>query len=317
VTRPPLHVVTVGEAMGVVTNDRPGPLDSARAHTLSFGGAESNVAIGLVRLGARASWVSLLGDDPLGDLITRELRAEGVAVHAPRRSDRPTGIMHKHRRTTGMATVSFWRAESAASRLAPTDVPDALLATADVVHLTGILAGLGPDSLACAQDTARRARAVGTRVSFDVNHRTSLWRGRDARAAYRDLAAAADVLFAGEEEAAILVGAGTPGELAERLRALGPREVVIKRGAAGAFADDGVDRLDLPAVTVDAVDTVGAGDAFVAGYLSLRSEETTLAERAQRAVAAGAFACLSSGDWEGAPTAAELARLGEAEGVQR
>ncbi len=216
-----------------------------------------------------------------------------------------------------MTTVSFWRAGSAASRLTPADVPDALLATADVVHLTGILAGLGPDSLACAQDTARRARAVGARVSFDVNHRTALWRGRDAGAAYRDLAAAADVLFAGEEEAAILVGAGTPGELAERLRALGPREVVIKRGAAGAFADDGCDRLDLPAVAVDAVDTVGAGDAFVAGYLSLRPEEAPLAERLRRAVAAGAFACLSSGDWEGAPTAAELARLGEEEGVLR
>lgn len=312
-----LHVLTVGETMGLITNDRPGPLDASRAHSLSFGGAESNVAIALARLGVRTTWVSLLGVDPLGDLIVRELRAEGVGVHAPRRPGRPTGLMHKHRRTTTLATVSFWRAGSAASELAPDDVPDELLSTADIVHLTGILAGLGADSLDCAEDTARRARAVGAAVSFDVNHREAIWRGRDARAAYLRLAATADLLFAGEEEAALLVGDGTPAEMAERLRELGPREVIIKRGSEGAFAFDGNDRRNEPAVTVDVVDTVGAGDAFVAGYLSLWGGTASMAARLRRATAVGAFACMSLGDWEGSPTAVELARLDADEGVVR
>ncbi|MBS0024053.1 sugar kinase [Microbacterium paraoxydans] len=311
------HVVTVGETMGLVTNDRPGPLDAARAHSLSFGGAESNVAIALARLGGRATWVSRLGDDPLGDLVVRELRAEGVAVHAERDPDRPTGLMHKHRRTTAMATVTFWRRDSAASRLSPADLPDALLATADVVHLTGILPGLGPDSGDCAVTAARRARAAGAAVSFDVNHREAVWLGRDARVAYLRLAALADVVFAGEDEAALLVGEGTPLQLAQRLRDLGPREVVIKRGARGAFALDECGGHDVPAVTVDVVDTVGAGDAFVAGYLSLWGDTASTLDRLRRAAAVGAFACTALGDWEGSPTAAELARLGAEEGVLR
>lgn len=311
------HVLTVGETMGLITNDRPGPLDASRAHSLSFGGAESNVAVALSRLGVRATWVSILGEDPLGDLIERELRAEGVEVHARRDPDHPTGLMHKHRRTTKMATVSFWRVGSAASGLAPASVPDELLAAADVVHLTGILAGLGPDSLDCAEQTALRARAAGAVVSFDVNHREAIWQGRDARAAYLRLAPLADILFAGEEEAALLVGEGTPAEMAQRVRDLGPREVVIKRGASGAFALDDRGAHAEPAVAVDVVDTVGAGDAFVAGYLSLWSDATTKADRLRRATAVGAFACMCLGDWEGSPTTAELERLGGVEEVLR
>ena len=316
-TAPALHVLTVGEAMGLITNDRPGPLSASRAHSLSFGGAESNVAVALSRLGVRTTWVSVLGDDPLGDLIERELRAEGVDVRAPRDAHRPTGLMHKFRRTTAMTTVSFWRAGSAASRLAPVDVPDELVGAADVVHLTGILAGLGPDSLACAEQTALRARAAGAVVSFDINHRDAVWAGRDAGAVYLRLAALADILFAGEEEAALLVGGGTPHDMAGRVRELGPREVVIKRGALGAFALDEHGGCSEPAVAVEVVDTVGAGDAFVAGYLSLWGAAATKVDRLRRATAVGAFACMSLGDWEGSPTMAELGRLRAVEGVLR
>lgn len=316
-TPPRLHVLTIGESMGLVTNDRPGPLAASRSHSLSFGGAESNVAIALARLGVRASWVSRLGNDPIGDLIERELRAENVSVYAQRSVDRPTGLMHKHRRTTELATVSFWREGSAAAGLSPGDVPDQLIATANIVHLTGILAGLGPASLDCALESARRAHASGAAVSFDVNHREAVWRGRDPREAYAQLASTADVVFAGEDEAALLVGEGTPPVMAERLRELGAHEVVIKRGARGAFATDGVEQHDEPALVVDVVDTVGAGDAFVAGYLSLWAAGARMVDRLRRAAAVGAFACTAVGDWEGSPTIDELQLMGAREGVLR
>ncbi|MEV4668525.1 sugar kinase [Microbacterium sp. LWO12-1.2] len=316
-TRAPLHVVTVGETMGLFANDRPGPLSTARTHTLSFGGAESNVAIALARLGARASWVSRLGDDPLGELISRELRAERVDVHASRHAELPTGLMHKHRRTTSTATVRFWRTGSAASTLRPSDVPDELLRSADIVHLTGILPGLSADARACALVTAQRARAAGITVSFDINHRESVWHGRDPRPAYSELVESADLVFAGEDEAALLVGDGEPAELAQRLRDLGPREVVIKRGELGAIGLDGRQHCLQPPCAVDVVDTVGAGDAFVAGYLSLWDGESTMEDRLRRAAAAGAYACTAIGDWEGSPTVSELTRMSAREGVTR
>lgn len=313
----PVHIVTVGETMGLVANDRPGPLHASRAHTLSFGGAESNVAIALARLGTRVSWVSRLGDDPIGDLIARELRAEQVEVHAPRCADRPTGFMHKHRQTTSTGTVSFWRRGSAASTIEASDVPDELLRSADVVHLTGILPGLSETALNCAVNIARRARTAGASVSFDVNHREAVWRNRDPREVYARIASLSDVVFAGEDEAALLVGTGTAPELAERLLDLGPREVVIKRGAKGALGANRLQRVEQPAIAVDVVDTVGAGDAFVAGYLSLWGTDTPMTARLNRAAAAGAYACTVIGDWEGSATTAELGRIGAREGIIR
>ncbi|MFT4280982.1 carbohydrate kinase family protein [Microbacterium sp.] len=139
----------------------------------------------------------------------------------------------------------------------------------------------------------------------------------DPRPVYEQLVSAADIVFAREDEAALLVGNAEAPVLAERLRRLGPREVVIRRGAHGAFASDGTTCHDEPARRVDVVDTVGAGDAFVAGYLSLCGGSASLVERLRRGVAVGAFACTSAGDGEGSPTLAELSRMDDEEGVVR
>lgn len=312
-----MRIVTVGESMGLVTNDQPGPISSARALSLSFGGAESNVAIALTRLGSHVSWVSLLGADPIGDLIDRELRAEGVDVHARRVQELPTGLMHKHRRTASMSAVSFWRKGSAASFLHPDDVPAGLIESAGILHLTGILPGLSSHALATTRSVVRRAKSAGVRISFDVNHRESIWNKSDARPLYRELASAADLVFAGEDEAAILVGEADPPILARRLLQLGPTEVVIKRGEAGAYGASGAEQVHRNATHVDVVDSVGAGDAFVAGYLSLWNGETSMGERLSRAADVGAFACTCVGDWEGSPTLTDLARMGQREGVTR
>ena len=106
-------------------------------------------------------------------------------------------------------------------------------------------------------------------VSLDLNYRRrALWTKDDARSVYRTLVALADVVFAGTEEAAIAVGDGTPADLASRLCGLGPAEAVIKLADAGAYALVDSQPYRLPAVPVAAVDSVGAGDGFVAGYLT-------------------------------------------------
>ncbi|MBN9201376.1 MAG: sugar kinase [Microbacterium chocolatum] len=310
-------MVAIGETMGLVVNDRPGPLSSSRAHTASFGGAESNVAIALSRLGVSTAWISRLGNDPFGELILRELAAEGVATVTVTDTQRPTGFMHKHRRTTLAATVTFWRAGSAASALSPSDVPDELIVDADLLHLTGILPGLSDTACEAALHAAHVARASGTAISFDINHRSKVWTGRNPRAIYLELIRLADVVFAGEDEAALVVEGSTPAELANALHNLGPNECIIKLGAAGAISRVGSDTLAQPAFPVDAIDTVGAGDAFVAGYLSARLDEASPADRLARGALAGALACLTTGDWEGAPTRAELASLTASEGTCR
>jgi 2-dehydro-3-deoxygluconokinase len=166
------------------------------------------------------------------------------------------------------------------------------------------------------------ARAAGTTVSFDVNHRATLWPDDAAAPVLARLAAAADLVFAGPEEAALVLGrppaasgsasSGSAsfeeGELlARELAKRGPRTVVVKLGALGALALHGDEVHRAPALPVEVVDPVGAGDAFVAGYLS---EGSVVPAALRTANACGAAVCRVPGDWEGLPTRAELADLG-------
>ncbi len=310
------RLVTLGETMALFRASRRGALATQSDFTLSTGGAESNVAVGAQRLGLSATWIGVVGGDPLGHRILRDLKAEGVIVHARIDPAAPTGVMVKEQLAPGRNRVTFLRRGSAGSRLCADDVHEGLIASADVLHVTGIPAALSASAAEAVRTAIRHARNHSVTVSFDVNHRASLW-DRDPRGIYHELARSADVLFAGDEEAALLVGEGQAAELAVRLAALGPREVVVKRGADGALGYvDGV-VVERPGRTITPVDTVGAGDAFVAAYLATRLTGGDLAQRLAAGVTAGAWACLSDGDWEGSPTVADLASFDTPDPVAR
>lgn len=312
------YVVTLGETMALLHNQTPGRLAQATSLQLGVGGAESNVAIGLVRLGTSAAWVGRVGADSVGERVVRELRAEGVTLHVIVDPDASTGLMLKERRTTDAARVWYYRAGSAGSRLGPEDVPASLIAGAALLHLTGITPALSATARAAVFLAVRLAQEAGVPISFDVNHRTALWQGHEAGEVYRELARASSLLFAGEDEARLLApDADSTQDLARAIAALGPSQVIIKLGAAGCFAIiDGAEYAQL-AVPVRVVDTVGAGDAFVAGYLSEFLGGKDAAARLRTAVTTGAFACSTSGDWEGLPRREDLAVLTAGDPVTR
>ena len=161
------------------------------------------------------------------------------------------------------------------------------------------------------------ARAAGVPVSFDLNYRSNLWSAEGAGNFYRSIIPLADIVFAGDHEAAIAVGDAEPEQLARRIAAMGPSQAIIKLGPDGALALVDGDLYRQPAVAVDVVDTVGAGDAFVAGYLAEFVGGTSPITRLRTAVATGAFACLVPGDWEGFPRRSELPLLEAKEPVSR
>lgn len=313
-------VLTFGETMGLVRATDLGGWETVSHAAVSIGGADSNVAIGLRRLGVDATWVGRVGDDALGRRIVRELRAEGVTVRAIVDGDARTGLMLKERLTPRHTRVAFYRRDSAGSRLAGSDVLTEDVAAADVVLLNGVTASLSASAADAVLSVARRAREHGTTVAFDVNHRASLWPNGDPGALYREIAALSDLVFAGPDEAQILLG-GTSGtgaeELAEALTALGPTHVVLKDGSAGAVARDATHIARASAIRIDPVDTVGAGDAFVAGYLTSLLDGGSLEDRLALGVRCGAFACLGPGDWESLPRRADLALLDGGDPVQR
>ncbi|WP_200331107.1 sugar kinase [Leucobacter sp. L43] len=303
------YVLTLGESMGLVRQTQAGRLITQRAIEFGFGGAESNVAIGLSRLGTDAVWCGRLGADSVGDVIARELRAEGVRTVAIRDAGAPTGLMLKERPTAGTSRVVYYRTGSAGSRLEPSDLSDALIAGAALVHVTGITPALSESADAAVESVMRRARGAGVPVSIDLNYRSALWSRAAAAVRLAELVPLADIVFAGDDEAALLLGDRPLAELGSGLQALGPTEVVVKLGARGCAAFHGGTRIDRAAIPVDVVDTVGAGDAFVAGYLSELVGGAELEQRVTTAVTAGAFACTMSGDWEGLPRRSDFASL--------
>lgn len=299
------RVVTAGETMVLVAPPGPGRLRHAGSATLSIGGAESNVAIGLSRLGLPAAWVSALGADEPGELVLHRVRAEGVDTSAVRRvPDRPTGL-YLREQVAGATRVYYYRRGSAASTLAPGAFDPAILDGAAFLHLTGITGALSAESAEFLPWAARTARAAGVRVSYDVNYRSRLWDPAAARAVSEAMLPDVDVLLVGDEEARVLWGWDADACL-KRFPDAGPREVVVKLGARGCTAAIDGEQLSAPGFPVQQLDPIGAGDAFAAGYLAAALWGRDPQERLRTANAMGAFCVQNLGDYEGLPSRREL-----------
>lgn len=307
-------LVTLGEAMGAVSSAEPGPLASGAATRLSFAGAEATVAIGVSRLGHGAAWIGRVGDDPVGAMVLSGLRGESVDISGARVDpDVPTGLMLRERRTADRTRVTYYRRDLAGARLCPADVDAKLIAAARVLHLTGITPALSDTALAAVREAVRVAKAEGTAISIDVNYRALLWSRDESSAVLGSLVPQADIVFAGPDEASLLVADDEPERMALALSALGPALAVLKLDDQGALAHTGGNVLIQPAIPVTCVDPVGAGDAFVAGYLAATLDGSGAADCLRLAATCGAFAVSVAGDWEGLPHPGDLPLLDAAD----
>lgn len=305
-TASPCAVLTIGETMALIRSENSLDENGARL-TLGIGGSESNVAIGLSRLGQSCRWVTSLGADPLGDLVASTVTQEGVVVRANRVADAPTGLMLRGPHSGTQRDVLYFRTGSAASTLAPSIVEDADWIGVQILHLTGITAALSASSRHLVTRTLAEAQTRGVTTSFDVNHRERLWSKEEARRFFTGIIGNVDVVFGDAEELALLVPEElSPESVIDTVLTLGPREVVLRDGDRGARAITATEDVSLPALPVDVVDTVGAGDAFVAGYLSAVLDGEPVEARVQRGVLCGGLACTAEGDWEGTPTRDEV-----------
>ena len=162
-------------------------------------------------------------------------------------------------------------------------------AGARALHLTGITAALSPESRKAVEYAAERAAGEGMVVSLDVNYRSKLWSRDEARAVLAPLTRHVAILIASDDELGLVASRGdcaataddAETALAAELLDRGVREVVVKRGAAGAGVHTADGRWESPAVAVTSIDTVGAGDAFTAGYLSALLDGEDVAGRLQ------------------------------------
>lgn len=273
-----MTIVVVGEGMIELS-----PAGQPRAWTLAYGGDTLNTAIHLARLGHEVGFMTALGSDPFSHQLRTAWVGEGLRpeflLTDPSRRPGLYAISNDHR---GERQFTYWRSDSAARQVfalpGSADVI-AAAARADLLVFSMIsLAILPAAGRAALLDLARAVRANGGRVAFDTNFRPALWPDmEDARAAYRDALAVADIGLPTLEDEEALTGAAAANAILDGWARAGVGEVALKRGADGCLVDGALVR---PAAVLLPVDTSGAGDAFNAGYLHAR-----LGDQAPRAAA--------------------------------
>lgn len=323
VDQPGFDVVTLGEPLICLTAPS-GRLPATRTLLKSVAGAESNVAIGMARLGRSVAVVTRVGSDPFGDEIVRTLRGEGVDTGwIVRDAEAPTGLMIKERRSPDNIHAYYYRHGSAAAQLRPSDVVDEAVARAARIHVTGITLALGQGPRDAMARLLTLASERGIPVSFDPNFRLKLWSVEEAAKVCTSFLPLVTDLLVGESELLAMAeahGAG-PG-LDQALAWLEPYDlasVVVKRGGQGVVGIRGDERLEQAAFPVGhVVDTVGAGDAFNAGYLHALLDGATFAAALEIGCWVASRVVAHAGDYEGLPEAAEYAaHLRDEEAIER
>lgn len=305
---------TLGEMMLLLVADQPGPLEQVRSFHKRTAGAETNVAIGLARLGLRVAWASRLGDDSPGRFLLAEMQREGVdCARVACVPGQRTGLQFKERVTDGRDPfVESHRKGSAASFMGEEDVDADWLLAARHLHSTGVFPGVSPSCRAASRKSLRTMRDAGRTISFDPNLRPALWESPEVmRRELNALAVQADWVLPGVEEGRLLTGHGQPEQIARFYREQGVPLVVVKLGPEGAWFDGEQGRGHVPAFPATrVVDTVGAGDGFAVGVISALLEGQDVQEAVRRGAWIGARAVQVRGDTEGLPTRAELDAAG-------
>lgn len=296
-------IITMGETMIRFTPPDLLRMEQSREFEAHIGGSESNVAIGLARLGLRVAWVSRLTNNPLGQLIASGIRAHGVDTSQIVWTDKDRIGLYFYE--TGFAPragkVIYDRANSAMSKMLPSDLPkDLILAgEAKLLHLSGITNAIGENAAQTNLRAAAIAKAAGLLLSFDINYRALLASPENWVKASEPIAGMADILFLPLRDAVSLYG--TPNEAEAALKAMKERypqaQIVLTLGADGAICVEGGEIFKQAAYPASEHGRLGRGDSFVAGFLYGKLNTGSAKEALAWGTAAAAYKSSITGDF--------------------
>ena len=279
-----LDIVALGEPM--IEFNQAGK--DSRSYQQGFGGDTSNFVIAAARQGARTGYLTAVGEDVYGGMLLDLWRQEGVDASRVRTdASAPTGIYFVTHGSEGHS-FTFFRSGSAASRLAPRDIPSDYVASARVIHISGISLAISESACDACYAAADAAKAAGGLVSFDTNLRLKLWSKERARAVITDMMKLADICLPSRDDVALVTGIEDPDELVDHALGLGAKIVALKLGAEGALVATADVRHRIPAYPVRSVDATGAGDVFGGAFVAriLRGDSPYRAGRYAAAAAA-------------------------------
>ena len=287
----------------------------------SFGGSEANVATGLARLGLESAYVTKLPSHAIGQAALDSLRACGVDTsHVLRGGDR-IGVYFIEKGTSLRSPLCIYDRKGSAFALSdPGEYSwDSILGGACWLHFSGITPALGENALCICADALEKAKSLGVKVSFDLNHRSKLWSADEARKTLTGLLQYVDLFIANENQAREIFGEGSggfvPGKAPDMDRCASDAEKYAKRFGFGAVAltartslsasdnefgallYDGKDVFFSRTYKIHVTDRVGSGDAFDAGLIYSLQSGTAPGGCVEFAAAAAALEHTVEGDY--------------------
>ncbi|MBV9736075.1 MAG: sugar kinase [Acidisphaera sp.] len=298
-------LLCMGEPM-LEFNQQPALPDGRRLYLEGHGGDTSNAAIAASRQGVSAGYITAIGQDSAGDSFLRLWAAEGVDSSTVARSaERPTAIYFVTHGPRGHEFL-FYRTGSAASAYGPEDVPEEAIAQAQILYLSGISQGISPRAADACFRAIEVARAHGVRVAYDTNYRPRLWPPARASAVIHAAIARADIALPGLDDVGALLGMTEPQAILDHYLLLGPKIVVLKMGATGAWLALPESRRFIPPHPCLPVDSTGAGDTFCGSFLARLILGDAPEAAARYAAVAAALSTIGYGAVAPIPRAADV-----------
>ncbi|RWA84056.1 5-dehydro-2-deoxygluconokinase [Mesorhizobium sp.] len=307
---PPLDVITIGRASVDLYGQQIGSrLEDITSFAKSVGGCPANISVGTARLGLRSALLTRVGDEQMGRFIREQLRREGVSVDGLKTDEeRLTALVLLSVEDEGVSPMIFYRSDCADMALAEEDIDEAFIASARSVVVTGTHFSR-PNSDAAQRKAIRLMKAKGGKVLFDIDYRPNLWglaghaegferyvKSDRVSARLKTVLPDCDLIVGTEEEIMIASGADDCLSALKTIRALSPATIVLKRGAKGCIVYDGPISDDLEdgivgkGFPIEVYNVLGAGDAFMSGFLRGWLGGESFATAATWANACGAFA---------------------------
>lgn len=310
-----LDFVSVGEVMVQLNPLSPGPLRYVKYFEVHVAGSESNMLIGLTKLGFKTGIVTRIGDDEFGKLVLNFLRGEGVDTSRVKVVEGfPTGVyfIQRHFPVPGKSTVFYYRHGSAASTLSPEDIDEDYVASArKAAILTGITPALSDSCLSATIKFYEAAQRSNVDVVFDTNIRLKLWKKAEKARENIGRFLSSRLVFTNIEDLDILFPNTSTIDAAKKIIDKGAELVVVKLGEEGAVAvDNKLKVYRSPAIPAPFVeDVIGAGDAFNAAFIASFYRGLSIDEALLYANAAGSLTVTVRGDVEAQPSWRDLELL--------
>lgn len=305
-----IDVITCGETMIRLTAPSNKRLQQSTQLEVHIGGSESNVAVGLARLGLKVAWLSRLTQNSLGELIVQAIAANGVDTsHIVWTTEQRNGLyFHEEGVGPRPGRVIYDRKDSAFCYFEPNELPDDLFSegSAKLFHTSGISLAVSKQSRSTINIAIDRAKASHTKISFDLNYRAKLWSRDEARSVCEPYLAEADICFIPLRDAISVLQikqessteSVTPHAAMKALRERYSRPtIVMTDGERGAWASNQTEIIHHPAFVVpNPIGRLGGGDAFAAGFLKKYLLNSPLDQSLAFACAAASLKYTQSGD---------------------